>query len=110
MFGWLKRVLAGATYAAPIVDLFLPGLGVVISTIANAIIVAEKKLGDKKGIEKMEVVMDCLVVASPSMVAGIERATGKELADEQLFEEGLKAIAEGIVKLLNAFRLLPKAA
>lgn len=110
MFGWLKRVLAGAAYAAPIVDMFLPGLGVVISTVANAIIVAEKKLGEKKGAEKMEVVMDCLAVASPAMVAGIEKATGKELADEQLFEEGLKSIAEGTVKLLNAFRLLPKGA
>ena len=108
MFGWLKKIFTGAAYAAPIIDMFLPGLGVVIRTVTNAIIVAEKNLGEKKGVEKMAVVMDCLSVAAPSMVSGIEKATGKELADEQLFEDGLKCVAEGIVKLLNAFRLLPK--
>ena len=32
----------------------------------------------------------------------------EQLADEALFSAGLAEVAEGIVKLLNSFRLLPK--
>ena len=108
---WLKRIMGVGAQLAPIaVGMFAPGLAPVVATIINAVFLAEEKLGGKKGVEKFSAVLDYLTVASPGLIRSIEQSTGKELADQDLFDAGLAEIAEGIVKMLNAFRLLPKAA
>jgi hypothetical protein len=110
-WGWLKKLVGvGAPLAIIAVNSFAPGLGPVITAIISAATLAEDKLGGGKGTDKFALVLDYLRVAAPGLIKSIEQATGKELVDEQLFEDGLKDTAEGVVKLLNAFRLLPKGA
>jgi len=106
----MKRLLGVTAALAPIaVNAFAPGLGPLVSAVINAVFLAEEKLGAKKGAEKFAAVLDYLTVAAPGLVRSIEQSTGKEMVDQELFDAGLTGIAEGIVKLLNAFRLLPKA-
>jgi hypothetical protein len=48
--------------------------------------------------------------AVPAIVALVEQATGKSLVDNEGFATGMTQLHEAIVTILNAFRVLPKAA
>lgn len=90
-----------------ILEVVSPGLGTLIAAIVQAVLRAEAQFGAGRGAEKMEAALGMVEVAAPASVAAIERATGRELADEEQFAEGIRLITEGVVKLLNAFRVLP---
>ena len=106
----LKTVLSiGAKTVPTILTLVNPGIGAIAGTVINAILNAEAKIGAGNGAGKAQAVTESLNIAAPLMVSLIEKQTGKELADEELFSAGLAELQEGLVKILNAFRILPKA-
>jgi hypothetical protein len=105
----LKTVLSIGTKTVPsILAVVAPGIGGIVSTVLNAILQAEAKVGAGNGAAKAQIVTDTLNVAAPLMVQILEAQTGKEIADEALFAAGLAEMQEGLVKVLNAFRILPK--
>lgn len=106
----LKTVLSiGARTVPVILQTVAPGIGTIAGTIINAILQAEAKIGAGNGATKASAVTESLNIAAPLMVKMIEQQTGKELADEEMFGEGLAQMQEGLVKMLNAFRILPKS-
>lgn len=108
-WGWIKKLFGPVAPLAPVIaNMFVPGIGPLVSTVVNCIIMAEERIGGGNGPEKAKAVADYLTVAAPMIIDSIEKSTGKELVDNDLFEAGTKDITEGIVKMLNAFRLLPK--
>ena len=52
--------------------------------------------------------MSAVQVAIPLVLELVKSSTGKELADEKLLSSGLDKLNDGVVDVLNAFRLLPK--
>lgn len=88
---------------------FAPAFAPLILTSFNTILAAEAKFpkggsGGAKAAWASEVV----AVSAGPVIAAVEEATGKELTDEALFQQGLESINEGVVKCLNAFGILPK--
>lgn len=107
----LKKVLSiGATTVPVILGTINPGLGVLVGTVLNAILKTEAQMGSGNGAAKSEAVWNLVDTAAPAIVGMIELQTGKTLVDQVLFQEGLAAMQEGQVKILNAFGLLlPKS-
>lgn len=106
----LKVVLQiGAAAVPSILQVVLPGIGDLVLTILNAALNAEAKYGAGTGAQKAAAVTEAVNIAAPALVSAIERQTGKELADEALFASGVAQVQEGMVAILNAFRVLPKA-
>lgn len=111
----LKTILS-RIFRSPVVQTLAPlALGAfapqflpLLNLSLRAILTAEDKFGEKTGPQKAEYVADQIFIAAPLVVTAIENATGKELADEALFSEGMKDLNNALVKILNAFRLLPK--
>lgn len=108
----LKKVLMiGAATVPSLLGLINPGLGVLVTTVLNAVLKAEGQLGAGNGAQKAAAAWDMVDTAAPALVQMIELQTGKKLADQELFQEGLQMLQEGQVKVLNAFGLLlPKSA
>jgi hypothetical protein len=103
----LKKVLLiGAQTVPAVLSMVNPGLGMIVTTVLNAVLKAEAQIGSGNGAQKAEAAWNLLDVAAPAMVQLIEMQTGKQLADEVLFQEGLHLLQEGQVKVLNAFGLL----
>ncbi|MEI6282634.1 MAG: hypothetical protein WCP82_07950 [Alphaproteobacteria bacterium] len=103
------RLLGIAQTVAPIAGLFFPAFMPLISVSLRAIIAAEGKFpAAKSGADKAAWAADVVSVNAPDMIAAIEAATGKQLVDEALLQDSLKNINDGLVKAMNAFRVLPK--
>ena len=89
---------------------FAPALAPLVHTSLSAVLAAEAKFPKTgSGKERAAWASEVVAVSAAPIISGIEAATGKELVDEMLFQEGMEAINEGLVKCLNAFRILPKA-
>ncbi len=108
-FSILKKVLQLGAIAVPaVLQTVSPGVGTLVATILNAILSAEARYGAGTGAQKADAVTDAINTALPALVDVIEQRTGKELADQTLFANGLAQVQEGLVQILNAFRVLPK--
>ncbi len=106
----VKKILSIGAVAVPVIlNGISPGLGALVGTVLNSVLQAEANVGNGKGEEKRHTALSSFQVAAPAVVALIESQTGKQLEDEVLFAEGIEMMQEGIVKILNAFRVLPKS-
>lgn len=104
-----ELLLKGATIAAGIYPVVQPLLGskaqevsgkVVndLTLVANQVVTIETALNGKTGADKF--------AALVPLVAGIiktsELVSGKEIADETKFQQGVSEIAQGVVDVLNS--------
>lgn len=96
-----KTVPEALTIASPIA-------GSIISTLLKSIFVAEAKFGPKKGDEKKSYVLETVEIAAPMMLQTVEAATGKDIADDELFAQGLSKMIDGLVDLMNSFGVFPQ--
>jgi hypothetical protein len=87
---------------------FAPGILPLVTSALDGLLAAEAKFGAGGGSDKLNWVLDFISVLSPRIVRDIEAATGKELVDDALFEESIRDLVNALVKMLNAFRILPK--
>jgi hypothetical protein len=109
--GFFGRLLGVAQTVAPLAGLFLPAFAPLINVSLRAIVAAEGKFpAQKSGADKAAWAADVVAVSAPELIAAIETATRKELADEALLHDALADINNGLVKAMNAFRVLPKGA
>lgn len=99
----------GVNTVPSILNTFAPGMGTLLSTVISNVLTAEAKHGPGQGASKASTALELTNAAIPAIVQLIERQTGKELADEALFAEGVQELQEAVVKIGNAFRVLPKA-
>lgn len=102
---------AGAVTAvvAPVAGAMLgnAATGVLINTVVTAVMAAEQP--GFTGEAKKRAAMQNLMVASGGIVALIQTTTGRQLVDEVRFMSALSRITDGVVDLMDAFSLLPKA-
>ncbi len=91
-----------------ILNTLSPGWGALVSTILSAVLNAEAAVGNGKGEQKTVVALNAIQAAMPALVVLMEKTTGHNLADEELFAQGIHEMQEGVVKVLNSFRVLPK--
>lgn len=107
----LKKIGDVAGQQAPdIVSSFNPALGALAGTVLNAVVLSESKLGSGNGEAKKAEVMGILQVAVPLILKVVEASTGRDLVDDVRFAAGMEKLNDGIVDVLNAFHILPKAA
>jgi hypothetical protein len=105
----LKRIGEVAGQKAPeIVSAFNPALGSLMGTMLNAVLMAESKIGSGKGETKKAEALGAVQVAVPLILRVIESATNRELADDAQFASGIEKMNDGLVEIMNAFRILPK--
>lgn len=111
MFIGLAKVLGvvGPVALPIIASTFFPALVPIVTTIMNGVFSAEAIHGPGNGSTKFQTVMQHLQTATPLILDALERATGKQLVDEGLFQAGMQKIADGVVDLLNSFGALPKS-
>jgi hypothetical protein len=109
--GFFGKLFGISAQIAPLAaTLFFPAFAPLVSLSLRAIITAEGKFpAAKSGADKAAWAADVVAVSAPDIIAAIEQATGKELADEALLHDALGDINNGLVKAMNAFRVLPKA-
>jgi len=107
----MKKIglVAGQT-AVQILNLTDPPLGAILTTVLNGVLIAETKFGPGNGDQKKQDVTSAIQVALPLILTFIKSSTGKDIADEALLSSGIDKLIDGVVDVLNAFRILPKAA
>lgn len=113
--GKLFRVFA-AIFKSPVMQtlapaaltMFAPQLVPLLELSMRAVVAAEGTHGPGNGAAKAQYAGQQAAIFGPILIRQIEIATGKELADEELFRAGLSDLNEAMVKLMNAFRILPK--
>jgi len=88
---------------------FVPALGPILQYISGLIADAEDKFGSETGPQKFEDVTTNIANGTALIVTLIEKATGKELVDEELLHKGLRGLVGPVVDILNAFGIFPKA-
>jgi hypothetical protein len=104
---FLKTALnIGQTAVPLILNTVSPGTGAIVQAGLSAILNAEALFGSGDGQKKMDAALTTMQVAAPGLIKLIEVQTGKQLANEELFAEGIRELTEGLVKILNSFSLL----
>jgi len=105
----LKNVLTVGGNAVPsIVSAINPVAGNITSLIVNSVVQAEAKLGPGNGAAKKDYVLESIQLAAPLILQIAEQASGRDLADDQRFIDGVGKLIDGYVDLLNSFKVLPK--
>jgi hypothetical protein len=105
----LRKVGLIAGLAAPdLISLLNPPLGALVGTLLNSILLSEARVGPGNGVQKKDEALNAIQVAAPLLVQLIESTTQKTLVDNVLFTSGIEKLNDGIVDVLNAFRILPK--
>ena len=107
---FLKVALRVGEIALPVVaNAVVPGIAPLITTVLNSILTAEGQFGAGNGSAKLQASLTMTQVAAPALIHIIESTTGKSLADESGFAEGVQDLTSSLVKILNAFEVLPKS-
>lgn len=105
----LRTVGLIAGLAAPeLIGIVNPPLGALIGAMLNSILLSEARVGPGNGARKKDEALNAIQVAAPLVVQIVESSTGKTLVDSALFTSGIEKLNDGIVDVLNAFRILPK--
>lgn len=105
----LRKVGLIAGLAAPdLIGIVNPPLGALIGTLLNSVLLSEARIGPGNGAQKKDEALNAIQVAAPLLVQIIESTTKKDLVDNALFTGGIEKLNDGIVDVLNAFRILPK--
>lgn len=100
----IKRIAGVGLTAVGFAD---PRLAGISRAIIEAITTAETMPG-KKGAQKALAAQEIVKGSLPDAIKAYEAMFGKEIADEALLAEALALQQEATVKILNAFRMLPK--
>lgn len=85
-----------------------PLIGGLTDVIFRNVLSAEGMLGPGKGEQKRDMVLGAIEAASPLILRLAEQGAGRDLADDELFAEGVAQMTEGMVKVMNSFNILPK--
>lgn len=105
---FFKALGKGVAKAAPIAAGVSQLAGIpMVGSIANAIMIAEERIGAGKGPEKFVAAVDSLSVAAPYIIRDLEQQFGIEIPDEAA-EAFVKAQVEAHVALLNSTGVLGK--
>lgn len=103
----LRKIGIISAKAAPeVIRTFNPVLGEMLSRIVTGVASAEKAYGPGTGVTKKQVVLNDLHMAMPMILRIAEQASGRDLADDKLFKRGASRMIDGVVDLMNAFRVL----
>ncbi len=100
--------LIGGVAVPAIIQSINPAMAPVVQAVLSAVLSAEGRHGAGQGAAKKDWVLEVLQTSSPLIIQTIERATGKELADDEAFAAGMSQVVDGFVAILNAFRIMPK--
>lgn len=107
----LKTALKIGAQAAPdVIGIWSPPIGRLVGAALSSVVQSEAIHGPGNGDKKRETALLGMQVALPVILTLIEEQTGRKLADEALMGEGVEQVQEGVVKMLNAFQVLPKKA
>lgn len=105
---FFKALGKGVVKAAPIAAGVAQLAGIpMVGSIANAIMLAEQRIGAGKGPEKFVAAIEALEVAAPYIIRDLEQQLGIEIPDEAA-EQFVKAQVEAHVALFNATGVLKK--
>ncbi|SRR5258708_28165780 len=105
----LKTVGKIAEQEAPtVIGLVNPAAGALAQSLTTSIIAAQAKGGVGNGAAKKQTALELLSVAQPLLIQLFESASGKKV-DEQQFGDGVSKSIDGLVEILNAAGILPKA-
>lgn len=115
MFKRIFRFLGGvgkvAGRAAPeIIGLVNPALGGILEGIISSTIDAEARHGSGEGDKKLGQVMAGIGTALPVVIRLMEAQMGQDCVDEEAFVKAYRDLVNGIVGMMNAFRVFPKKA
>lgn len=99
--------MAGASVVFPEL---VPVLAPVFQMAIDGAVTAEKNFGGGQGVSKFKFALDLAAVLTPRILGEIERKTGRKLADRLLFDDGIRDLVNGVVKVLNSFGLLAEKA
>ena len=91
-----------------IIGAFNPAAGALAQMVSRAVIAAEAQHGPGNGPDKKQTALRYMGVGAPLAMILLE-ALGKQV-DEQAFSEGMAELTDGMVKVMNAAGVLPKAA
>lgn len=106
----LRKVGLIAGVAAPeIISMVNPAVGAIAQAVLQSIVLAESRSGSGNGELKKQDAMISLQVALPLLLQMMATGTGKPLADQDRLTSGLEKLNDGLVEVLNAFRILPKS-
>lgn len=97
------------TVAIPeIARAYNPALGGLADLVVNSILQAEATHGPGAGEAKMNTALSNIDTATPLILRLLESSTGRDLADDALFAQGVHKLADGYVDVMNALKVLPK--
>lgn len=107
--GVLKKIGAIAGAAGPeVISMVNPPMGALAAVVLNSVLLAEAKNGSGNGPIKKLDALSGVQVALPLLLAVMQQSTGKALVDPEALVNGVEKINDGIVDILNGFRVLPK--
>ena len=106
----LKRIGMVAGVAAPeIISIMNPAMGAIAGTVLQSVVMSEAKLGSGNGEAKKQEAMNSIQIALPLIMQLMQVSAGKQLTQPELLASGFDKMNDGMVDILNAFRVLPKS-
>lgn len=108
MGGFAMRAIgSGAAGVLPAVGTMVlgPVWTVLITNVVSAVMSAEEPT--ETGEAKKSTAMKILAASAGGLIKLIETTQGKDLVDDALFLSALGKITDGVVDMMNAFRMLP---
>jgi len=105
----LKKVGQIAGQAAPqIISTFNPAMGAIAGTVLQSVLLTEAQMGSGNGEAKKQASLNSLQVALPLLLELVSTTSNRQLADPNALAGGFEKLNDGVVDILNAFRVLPK--
>jgi len=105
----LKKVGLIAGQAAPqVISAFNPAMGAIAGTVLQSVMLTEAQMGSGNGDAKKQASMNAVQVALPLLLELVSTTSNRQLTDPAALAGGFEKLNDGIVDILNAFRILPK--
>ena len=105
----LKKIGLVAGQAAPqIISSFNPAMGAIANTVLQSVVLTEAQMGSGNGEAKQQASLSAIQVALPLLLELVNTTSNRQLADPAALSSGLEKLNDGVVDILNAFRILPK--
>jgi len=106
----LKKVGMVAGQAAPqIISTFNPAMGAIAGTVLQSVLLTEAQMGSGNGETKKQASLNSVQVALPLLLELVSATSNRQLADPKALADGFEKLNDGVVDILNAFRVLPKS-
>jgi hypothetical protein len=102
------KLLGASKMMVPMaVSAFFPTFSPLLTVIYRSILQAEKQFpAEKSGAQKAAWAVDAVAASAPEIIAAVQKATGNPLANEALLKEAMSDLNNGMVKAMNAFKVL----